>query len=135
MAIENGTFKITEKIEHFESEQVEHTSGYFVSLSGYESRIPRKIAMQDLDSAIEYLYANAISNLSSDLLVRVTTRDSVISFDIVRHIEDKAQALDFARLRGQLAIWDIALNTEVFVQSETPMLADTGIVSAIRAIE
>lgn len=121
MTIEDGTYKIIEQGRFYETERAEHTTGYYVALGGHEARFSEEL----LEKAggiyiVESIFAGVVSQLGEGTYLGAWRNGGYVYFDVSQHIEDREIALEEAKVRGQLAIWDVALGTEVFLQAPLP---------------
>ena len=99
---EDGGFTIDPKTW----EPANFKTGYFVSVSGFETKYSASIFTHGVFSSTIRSYSSLGSGMS--YFIGAWEDNGFYYFDLSLWIEDKEDAIEFGRANDQLAIWDIA---------------------------
>lgn len=106
--IENGGTTLTSELK-----QAELTRGYMVSLEGAESQVKGE-DYQAIMKAIEE--KQEIIKNKNNMYIGLWLDNNIMYIDISINIQDKTEALEFAKYNKQLAIYDIINNDSIYLK-------------------
>lgn len=101
-------------MEMFSGKLDPHATGYYVG-----GLVPSVTLHRDSNAADYLLAAIGLQNVvpmdaeSVYLGTWIDTDTDTVYFDVSEHFTDRTEAMRVARLRGELAIWDIANGKEI----------------------
>lgn len=111
--IKDGTYKY--HTGEGTTQRVTHTTGFYVSLHGFETRVPA-IRMSTPYVVSEYCKRHAFELSIPGNYLGIWTDDGTTYLDVTLHVKGRQDALDLARANKQRAIWDIANGTTIDVR-------------------
>ena len=106
--IKNGGATLTSELK-----KAKLTRGYMVSLEGTESQV-KGDDYQAIIKAIEE--KQAIIKDSKNLFIGLWLDGGIMYVDVSINIEDRAEALEFAKRNKQLAIYDLMGNDSIYLK-------------------
>ena len=106
--IENGGATITKELKKAELKR-----GFMVSLEGAETQV-KGDDYQAIKKAIEE--KQAIIKDNTNLFIGLWLDNGIMFIDISINIEDRAEALEFAKRNKQLAIYDLTNNDSIYLK-------------------
>ena len=106
--IENGGATLTSELK-----QAELKRGFMVSLEGAESQVKGN-DYQAIIKAIEE--KQELIKDSNNLFIGLWLDGGIMYIDISINIEDRAEALEFAKKNKQLAIYDLTNNDSIYLK-------------------
>lgn len=106
--IKNGGATLTKELK-----QAELVNGFMVSLEGAESQVQGD-DYNAIKKAIEE--KQAIIKDRNDLYIGLWLDDNIMYVDISININDKIEALEFAKYNRQLAIFDLVNNDSIYLK-------------------
>lgn len=89
--------------------------GYWVSLSGYETRIASEAISDTL--LFDVVEAYRLLALEQSCFVGIWQHEGNVYFDLSEYYSSRVQAIGLGKARGQLAIWDIAKGEAISLAS------------------
>lgn len=86
----------------------DHSNGFYVGGETPTVTIPES-------EFSENTLTSAVTDVAATGYVGTWTHEGMVYVDAVTYVKDSAEALKLARTRGELAVYDIAGNTELMV--------------------
>ena len=107
----DGGVTLTPDLEEFDVD-----NGYMVSLSGYELRVDDNGHGWAIITAVLPVYQEIAENRLA--YIGLWKDNDKIYLDISTHVIDRDEAIEFARVNGQIAIWDVENGKEIRVTGD-----------------